>query len=405
MRSKIILHQGSLKIEFFHQARLLYNTNVRVPSKFWNKKKQFIIHHDGIDVDTLNEIIHSKRKWIDSLILEDYNSYGRINVQRIKAIVKKGTSKETKSVQSLLVCDLYQQFFDTHESGWSRTLKKRYKNIGEMVAKENIVIDEMDKMYISRLVSRISAGELGEGINANTLKVRVKQFKSFYKWCIEKGFAKPNEHLINAYKDIKDFEPDFITLTEERIQELFDYNSRFITYNKVRDTALILIFTGMRYSDFETLDQSDIVGGYIDKISIKTKIRFKVPLHTSVESLVRNFKRPLPQQKFNYYFKKVGEDLGWNEDIRMRIDFDKWETAPFYLWLSSHVGRHTAATRWLLQSVPPHIIKIWGGWKKESMINHYGAKIQLTTDDYMSRIPGEIKVIKIGGMTTNNTNI
>lgn len=424
MKSKIVLHQGALKIEFYKKTKLLYNTRIRVESKHWNKKKQAILPHGNIDVESLNSEIHSKRAWIDSLLLKDLQAYGEIDVDRVKSKVKlkvdlsKSNLIEQVHIENkqLKIGTLFQLFVDNHQSEWNATLSRRYQNLQAMVVSENILMEDLDKMYLRRLIKRISAGELGNGINTNTLKWRFKKFKSFHKWCVEKGHAKHSEHLNNVFKEIKDFEPDFITLSENRIQELFDYRSKYITYNKVRDTVLILIFTGMRYSDYETLIPSDIVNGYIDKISKKTKIRFKVPIHPSVRDLIMRFSKPLPQQKFNYYFKKVGEDLDWGEETRIRVDFDKWKIAPFHSWLSSHVGRHTAATRWLLQSIPTHVIKIWGGWRKESMINHYGEKIKLFTEDYMTRVQGndgnhseffnsivESESGKILGMSTNNS--
>lgn len=396
LKSKIVLHQGALKIEYFHRIKLLYNTRIRVDAKYWNKKKQIILPHDELDVDALNSELHSKRSWIDGLLLKEFQEYGEIDVKIVKEKVKlkdglvqrPSTRDKTIDNEALLVGTLFQKYVQAHQVEWNETLKKRYQNLKKMVEAENVAIGDIDKMYLRGLIKRISKGELGNGINTNTLKWRFKKFKSFHKWCVEKGYAKHNEHLNVAFKEIKDFEPDFVTLSEVRIQELFDYQSKYITYNRVRDTALILIFTGMRYSDFETLSPTDIVNGYIDKISKKTKIRFKVPIHPSIKDLIMSFQKPLPQQKFNYYFKKVGADLGWDEKTRIRVDFDKWEIDVFYNWLSSHVGRHTAATRWLLQSIPTHVIKIWGGWRKESMINHYGEKIKLFTEDYMTRVQG-----------------
>jgi integrase len=401
MKSRAILHQGSVKIEFFHVKRLVHNTRIRIEKKFWNKRKQYILAHDSIDVDALNELIISKRKQVDGLILADYNEFGSISIDRIKVALLKASENKLEVSKSMLIADLFQTFIDSHKSTWARVRLRRFMNIKDKIADENVHINEVDRLYLKRLLNKLAKGELGNGINANTLKYRFKKFKSFYRWCVEKGFAKHNEHLTIVYKEIKDFEPDFITLTEEMIQQLFSYKSEFITYNKVRDTALILAFTGMRYSDFQTLSSSDLVNGYIDKISIKTKIRFKVPIHPDIEQLLLRTTKPLPQQKFNNYFKKVGRDLNWDEEIRMRVDFDVWETKPFYSWLSSHVGRHTAATRWLLQSIPAHVIKIWGGWKSDSMINHYGAKISLSTNNFMSRIPGKTEIKRITGNTIN----
>lgn len=397
MKSKIVWHRGTLKVEYFHYGKIFINTRVRVEKKYWNKKKQIIMPHDQIDVDSLNDLIQDRRNLLDKLIWADYKQFGNTNVRRIKILIES-TREVVEAASEVLeakedkgnfsIATLFQKFIDQKSSNWTSVLLRRYQNMLRVVTEEDVLMDEFDEGHIDRLIQRLQAGEMGNGINTNTLKGQVKRFKSFYSWCIRNSYARENEYLNNRYKEIDDFEPDFLTLNEDQIKQLFAYSSKYSTYNKVRNTALILIYTGMRYSDFHSLKRTDIVKGHIDKISKKTKIRFKVPIHKSIEHLILAFDKPLPQQKFNYYFKKVGEDIGWSEDLRIRVDYDEWEVKPFHDWLSSHVGRHTAATRWLVNKVPPHVVKVWGGWRKDSMINAYAERVRLETCHFMDDIPG-----------------
>lgn len=405
MKSKIVWHQGALKVEYYHHGKISINTRIRVPKKYWNRRKQLVLPHDGIDIDSLNDLIYHKRNWLDKIIWDDYKANGNTNIKRLQSVISnlsQGAEEAKESELGYSMAYLFQKFIDQKTSKWSTTILRRYQNMQRVVAYEDVLMDEVDEGHIDRLIQHLHAGEQGNGINTNTLKGQVKRFKSFFTWCVRNSHTKENEYLNNRYREINDFEPDFLTLSEEQIKQLFNYSSKYSTYNKVRNTALILIYTGMRYSDFYTLKRSDIVKGHIDKISKKTNIRFKVPIHKSIEHLILAFDKPLPQQKFNYYFKKVGEDLGWSEDLRIRVDYDKWEVKPFHDWLSSHVGRHTAATRWLVNKVPPHVIKVWGGWRKDSMINAYAERVRLETCQFMDYIPGTpteqyLTILKEGG--------
>lgn len=153
------------------------------------------------------------------------------------------------------------------------------------------------------------------------------------------------------YKDV-----DNVYLTEERIQELYEYDlSNRPAWEKVKDVFVVGCLTGQRVSDYKRINSKMIVtltdgNRYIKLKQEKTGNTVYIPLDYRVDTILNKYKGELPKvydQKINDHIKEIGEALGWTEIVELEEQRGAMEyTAKkrFCDLLKTHTCRRSLAT-------------------------------------------------------------
>ena len=153
------------------------------------------------------------------------------------------------------------------------------------------------------------------------------------------------------YKDV-----DNVYLTEERIQELYEYDlSNRPAWEKVKDVFVVGCLTGQRVSDYKRINSNMIVtltdgNRYIKLKQEKTGNTVYIPLDYRVDTILNKYKGELPKvydQKINDHIKEIGEALGWTEIVELEEQRGAMEyTAKkrFCDLLKTHTCRRSLAT-------------------------------------------------------------
>lgn len=209
------------------------------------------------------------------------------------------------------------------------------------------------------------------------------------------GF-KTKDYIIPSY------EADTLYLTVDQINKITDLDlsdkTKFHTYvkgnevlkigyptlDRVRDLFLIGCYTGLRFSDFNTLDAQSIEGNFIKIKQIKTGSRVTIPIMSKLRPVLNKYPDSLPtisNQKFNDYIKFVAELAGLTEsrkitDTKGNIENEK--TYPLYRLVTSHCCRRSYATNMFKAGVPPMLIMSATGHKTETSFLKY---IRANNDD------------------------
>jgi integrase len=156
--------------------------------------------------------------------------------------------------------------------------------------------------------------------------------------------------------------------------------------------------TVLRHSDFQSLKPDDVIiedgQFYIHKSNKKMKTAFKVEIHEPIviwvrnESLLKKMKLTpnanKSNQLLNFYLRKIGKTMGWTNPVRIQTDVDKWETKPFYEWMTCHSGRHTAVCLWLSKRITHTAIKKATEWKGSKMIDYYADILNINTNESLN---------------------
>ncbi len=153
------------------------------------------------------------------------------------------------------------------------------------------------------------------------------------------------------YKDV-----DNVYLTEERIQELYEYDlSNRPAWEKVKDVFVVGCLTGQRVSDYKRINSKMVVtltdgNRYIKLKQEKTGNIVYIPLDYRVDTILNKYKGELPKvydQKINDHIKEIGEILGWTEIVELEEQRGAMEYTTrrrFCELLKTHTCRRSLAT-------------------------------------------------------------
>lgn len=382
MESKLIYHMGQIKAHFaLNRKRVFYSTHVKVSAESIDGKG-FIKSKSHPNWQNLNQQILLHKQKLDNAILKDLQVHGSVDVDRVKLLLfqrkseTQGQTEHTSKSEELLSKVLTE--FLGNQPNIGKGLLRRYDALAQSVKENDCICKNIKAPYLHDLLDKFR-----NNVNANTGYSRYKNFKRFVLWCQENGYDLPKIEWRRLTKPT--FKPDFVFLTDDRISQVISWKAETQFEDKIKNIFLVLIYTGMRYSDYSSLNSSEIHNGCIDKIARKTKIRFKVPIHSSIEHIVKAPPK-MSCQTFNKGLQALGKRLGWIETIRFRTDINQFVMIPFYEMLCSSVGRHTFATRALLSGIPHNIIMGWCGWANSSMLFYYSEKLKIQTSDWMNKI-------------------
>jgi integrase len=237
----------------------------------------------------------------------------------------------------------------------------------------------------------------------NTTGGYIKVIKTVLREAEERGVKIDTSFKSKKFKTLSN-ETDAIYLTETELAELASID---LTNNKrlerVRDLFLVGCRTGLRFSDFSTLQPEDFDTGYIRKKTQKQKNVVLIPIHPDVARIRERYDTDnhLPgavsNQKFNKYIKEVCQLVPSLQKLVSITEGDITKKVNKWQLVHSHCCRRTFATNCYLLGVPTRTIMNITGHKKEDIFFKY---IRMTpTDDsnilsmYLQGTSGLMKVV------------
>jgi integrase len=181
------------------------------------------------------------------------------------------------------------------------------------------------------------------------------------------------------FKNIKKEITDEVALTLKQVIEIFNFDfSKNERLERVRDLFVFGCFTGMRYSNYSKIKESDIIDNHIKVRDKKdNKKALSIPLNDYSSYLLKKYEYNLPKitnQKFNEYIKEVIEKIGYTQSIKKTTKLGKEiiETiSPFYSRVSSHTARRSFITIMKTKKIPDKVIMSYTGHKSLEVFNQY----------------------------------
>lgn len=151
----------------------------------------------------------------------------------------------------------------------------------------------------------------------NTVGRHIKTIKTFLNDAAERGFHKNFSFKSKKFKIITE-QTDAIYLNAQELDELFKLNlSDNTRLERVRDLFLVGCWTGLRFSDFSTIEKRHIQDEFIEIRTKKTDETVVIPIHNNVKLIMEKYKGKYPNSlppsisnvKTNRYLKEVGKML------------------------------------------------------------------------------------------------
>ena len=147
---------------------------------------------------------------------------------------------------------------------------------------------------------------------------------------------------------------------------------------KYRDLFIIGCHTGLRFSDYSTLNQNHLKDGMLHVRQRKTGDPVVVPLREDARLiLVDKYQMRLPRislVNFNFYIKEVLKFASIDEPVKISYKRGSKlieETRPKYAWISSHTARLSFCTNEYLAGTPSDLIMAVSGHKTEKAFKKY----------------------------------
>jgi integrase len=227
----------------------------------------------------------------------------------------------------------------------------------------------------------------------NTVKGHLERLHAMLHKAVLYGYP-----VNNTYEEMSVTEEEvgsvFLTMTE--ITRIYYYENLTRFQKEVRDHFVIGCMTGLRYSDYSRLNESNFISDS-NQIRIKTKktgaVVF-VPMHKFVREILKKYNYNLPKprciQYFNICIKDICRKVGLNEPILWERTVGTeviTKEVPKWQMIASHTARRSFATNMFLQNIPAYRIMLITGHKSEKSFFKY---IRVTREENATALSGHL---------------
>lgn len=356
--------------------------NIKISKTSWNDKKGRIKPSKD-DALRIHESLNSKLESLEEAVHKINKVSLRYEIPLTKDyILTRLENPESIELTGRNFFTIMDEYINSlRGSRAERTLKgvttvKNFLKAFQNQTKYSISFGSIDLRFFEEL--RSYAFE-ERGIANNYLLKIIMVLKAFMNWASEREY-----HSTTAYKKFKvqEVEREVIYLTLDELKALFNYEFDSKRLSHVRDLYSFSCYTGLRFSDAISLNESHIQDGHIVKTIKKTgQVNSKIPLTKQAKIIIERYKDtihyPLPKisnQKFNSYIKECCKIVGINAPTSI-VRFSggkRIETIhPKYELITSHTARKTFVTNSLILGMKEMVVRNITGHKKEESFKKY----------------------------------
>lgn len=360
--------------------RLVASTRITIPTKLWNPKKNRLkIVADSYPIAEVNK----KLDYID-----DFVNMAAIKLKLENKLSRHYLAEEVlglfNSKTKLNLFAWLDNYLIEIKNGTRLTASKRVFEVGSiktfnstiLILKEyNSKLDwwQLDYAFCAKWLNWMTVVKGYKPSNIVRHFMRLKgllKIAAMEEMPVNEAYAKWNVGSEKS-SDLS------IALTVEELAEM-EGLKLVDSYDRTRDLFLIGVYTGMRFSDYSTIDYNAVVDGYLTVIQQKTKGKVVIPVGHKLSKIFNKYggvPEVITNQKFNKGIKKVaglcdllkkGELLSYTkagkhvEETKQRADL-----------VSSHTARRTFATLAYERGTPTQAIMAITGHKTEKSFLAY----------------------------------
>ncbi|WP_041952222.1 site-specific integrase [Spirosoma spitsbergense] len=410
----------------FNNERINIGTGFKVLPTHWDTRKSRVKNVvDALDKDQINDYLNNIETAISSIITDLKSKQIELTKENVKARIDAFLNPVAEEQKPTDLLAFIRWYIDTCPTRLVRGSKARS---GRFISPDTI------RRYKTTL-NGLEAFAATYPRSLDFDKIDAGFYKAFTVWLTAKNYATNN---VSKYiENVKGFmsaavDEDFTTnmafrkfanlredsenvyLTETELERIYSYDlTKTHRLEKVRDLFIFAAWTGLRFSDFSTLQpehiKTDDYGNqYVDLRQRKTGGRVQIPIvNDAVTQLLAKYNNCLPagisNQKTNDYLKEVCQLTEINERVLKHVTkggkavvktsdgyssglssgVEKWEL------VTTHTARRSFATNMFKRGMPTLLIMKLTGHKKESEFLKY-IKIDATeTLDLMRHYLGQ----------------
>ena len=323
-QGKALLHvEASLE-----KKKIYFSTHIYLKPEQWDNKRKAIKRHPHareLNYMLLEFIIHLEQKELNV-----WKSGGEVTLQILK---DNPPSIKTNSFIPFVedeICHSPNKESTRKNKNTTLQLLKRFRS------------DLKFNDITPQLIYDFERFLYEQGMQTNTVAKHMKHLKTFVNTAINKGQIDANKNPFQRYRIKKQTGKHSFLLPEE-MQRLEDLKLRGkkVALSHTLDAFLFCCYTGLRYSDFTHLSETNITlineNPWIIFRTIKTGTEVKLPLHLLFEGkawlLLKKY-----HNKWNEFFAIKPNSTANKELIKLG------KLANIHKHFSFHSARHTNAT-------------------------------------------------------------
>jgi len=388
-------------------------TGRSVETCHWDKKKCFVKSYVGKSTTTLL-IQRLKELEIEILTLLDRYKNGKPKLSfndfqtKLHGLVERNTKKnlllgKVAAAPKDTLIGFIEQFVQDCEKGIRLSPKRQklkpssissYKTTQRLIdkfqqqAKIILTLKDFSQSDIDKFSDYLI---ISEELAMNTHAKSMMDLLQIIKYAVKQKRI-PAAKMVELEFDTRREETDSIYLTEDQILEMLeikDFDEP--VHEVVRDIFVLGCFTGMRFSDYSSIDTSAIRNNRLEFVQKKTGGKVTIPIHPVVTTILKKYNNTLPavpeNNEFNRIFKLVGEKLPslhvpFTKQVtykRERIELVEMK----YAFLQTHTARRSFCSNEYLKGTDPLIIMSISGHKSHKSFTRY---IKVSGDQFADKL-------------------
>lgn len=316
------------------------------------------------------EVVHGN---VRQLLFDIEEKYGFCTADLFKKKFYKENEENEEDLLSLL-----NQFIElkklTLKPQLVQKLQAIEKHLKEFLVKKVIYPLDFNQLIVNQLTQYWRDKKR---FQPNTIAKNFKFIRQFLNHLYHEEILISTKYQRFQYP--REVETHAVVLTKEEVVQLMNYQPETLSQERIKDLFLVLIFTGLRFSDGVRISRSWLKGEFLVVNTQKTGERILIPIHSHLKEILVKYDfdlKPLfiSNQKFNDYVKILCEKAKINEMVEV-VKYDRgkkvYESISKYRLISSHTGRRSFITNSILAGIHLPVIQQITGHKKLSTIQKY----------------------------------
>lgn len=380
-RTKVVLKavskktgRGRLNIEVTFQGagnreRVYLATEESIESKYWVNGK---ISRSSSSYKELWRRVELRQNQVKDILFELQQEHGFVNATLLK------NSLESEKEEERDIISLFEEYIEVNR------ITAKYKTAKKLVTIKNQMLRFMGKKkyylldFNQKFVNQLTHfWQNNINLQPNTIHKNFRFVMMFLNYLEREGIVEAVKFKKLNYP--KPVETNTILLEKSEVKALIDYTPSNARMGRIRDLFLVLIFTGLRFSDGIRISESWVNNGFLYIHTQKTDEKVSIPIHPALKVLLEKYEYNLSRlkisnQKFNKAVKDLCQEVGITKEVEI-IRYEKGERKylqiPKYQLIASHTGRRTFITNSILAGIPLSVIQKITGHKKLSTLQKY----------------------------------
>lgn len=356
-------------------------------SKYHNSKRIADVKIKNYQTEIINKLSD-----LENYILNQFeNTIEDTNKDWLKKIINEYYNPTPVETIPNELINYFEYFKDHKKSEITESTEKKYNTIKALLKKFEASIN---KTFLIKDVNENFKKAFEDFCNKNqyshnTIARALRSIKTICKHAQHNGIEV--SHQLDGLK-AKYKKTDNIYLSFEDLNtiEVIEPSKLTESLNNAKDWLIISCYTGQRVSDFMNFKKDQIriedSKPLLEFTQKKTNKNMTIPIHKKVMEILEkrngHFPKPISDQKYNDYIKKVCEIAELNEIVK---GGKKTETAPeskiyrkevkdFKKWelVTSHIGRRSFASNFYGTIPTTFLIYVTGHSTEKMFLNYIG---------------------------------